>query len=67
MERRPLTTVLFEALVVGISTLIVFLIFKSIGIKRHWVAHVAGGALIHIVYEYLGLNQWWCATTYSKR
>lgn len=67
MQRRPLTTVLFEALVVGVSTLIVFLAFQKLGFKRHWATHVAGGALIHLIYEYLGMNQWWCAITYPRK
>jgi len=28
------------------------------------VAVVLAGALTHIVFEYLGLNRWWCKVTY---
>ena len=28
------------------------------------VAVVLAGALTHIVFEYLGLNRWWCLVTY---
>jgi len=27
-------------------------------------AVVLAGALTHVVFEYLGLNRWWCLVTY---
>jgi len=60
---RSLQTVMFEAIVIGIMNLM-FFYSLSIFIKNPMIALFIAGALIHLVFEYLGLNEWWCKSTY---
>jgi hypothetical protein len=63
---RPVTTVLVEALIIGImNTALIFSIAK-LNIKMDDpVLHLIAGALIHIIFEYTGGNKWWCTQTYK--
>ena len=60
---RSLQTVMFEAIVIGIMNLM-FFYGLSIFIKNPIITLFITGTLIHIVFEYLGLNAWWCKSTY---
>ena len=60
---RSLQTVMFEAIVIGIMNLVVFY-GLSIFIKNPVIILFICGVLIHLILEYLGLNEWWCKTTY---
>jgi endonuclease V-like protein UPF0215 family len=60
---RSLQTVMFEAIVIGVMNL-VFFYSLSMSIKNPMILLFISGALIHIVFEYLGLNEWWCKSTY---
>ncbi len=65
---RAFPIVAFEALVVGLLVLGMFYVFKMIGVKNHWTAHIIGGALIHIIFEYSpfgNLNEKWCRATFE--
>ena len=67
---RPLSVILFEAFVVGLLVLLMFHIFKALGIKHHWTSHILGGALIHLFFEFSpfgNLNKMWCRATFSWR
>jgi hypothetical protein len=59
---RPITTVLIEALIIGVMNLI--LIMGLDKLKAPMVPLIAG-ALIHIIFEYTGGNKWWCTQTYK--
>jgi len=60
---RSLQTVMFEAIVIGIMNLVCFY-GLSIFIKNPVIALFICGVLIHLVLEYLGINEWWCNSTY---
>lgn len=60
---RSLQTVMFEAIVIGIMNLVVFYVL-SIFIKNPVITLFICGVLIHLILEYLGINEWWCKTTY---
>jgi hypothetical protein len=60
---RSLQTITFEAIVIGIMNVFIFHTL-SVFIKNPMVALFITGALIHIVFEFLGLNEWWCRVTY---
>mgnify|MGYP007072041896 FL=1 len=60
---RNVFTVAFEALVVGLVLLVLLMLTKMLPIPAE-AAVVLAGALTHVVFEYLGLNRWWCLVTY---
>lgn len=62
---RQLTTVLFEALVIGILNALLFVTLNQLreDINPIVVLVICGG-LIHVLFEYTGANEWWCKTTY---
>ncbi len=63
---RPVTTILMEALVIGImnATLIFGINQLKLNIETS-ILHLLTGALIHIIFEYTGGNKWWCTQTYK--
>ena len=63
---RTVSTVMFEALVIGIMNATLFWSLKQLNfnISPQWLLVIAG-ALIHIVFEYTGTNRWWCKATYE--
>jgi len=64
--QRPIQTVMIEAIVIGIMNAVIFYILKSLKIvlPTHVLLMICG-ALIHIIFEYTGGNQWWCRQTYK--
>lgn len=62
---RPVTTVLVEALIIGIMNAVLIFAFSKLNIKMDTpVLHLIAGALIHVIFEYTGGNKWWCTQTY---
>ena len=62
---RPVTTVLVEALIIGIRNAVLIFAISKLNIKMDTPAlHLIAGALIHIIFEYTGGNKWWCTQTY---
>jgi hypothetical protein len=59
---RPITTILIESLVIGIMNLVLIMGLEKLGIP---LIPLIAGALIHIIFEYTGGNQWWCTQTYK--
>jgi len=59
---RPITTILIESLVIGIMNLVLIMGLEKLGIP---LIPLIAGALIHIIFEYTGGNQWWCTQTYT--
>lgn len=63
---RPVTTVLVEALIIGIMNAALIFSIAKLNIKMDSpVLHLIAGALIHIIFEYTGGNKWWCTQTYK--
>lgn len=62
---RSTSTVLVEALVIGIMNAVLIYGIAKLNIKLDThVLHLLAGALIHIIFEYTGGNRWWCTQTY---
>jgi len=55
-----------EAVVVGVMTSALFYSLKYLntGLTTPWLLFLTG-ALIHIVFEFAGLNEWWCRRTFN--
>jgi hypothetical protein len=66
MLTRPVTTVVLEALFIGILNASLFYGLKTMNLilPPQWIL-VLCGALIHIIFEYTGGNEWWCRQTYK--
>ena len=62
---RPTSTVLIEAFIIGIMNATLYYALKSLKIvlPTHLLLLICG-ALIHIIFEYTGGNEWWCKKTY---
>lgn len=67
---RPITSVLLEAIMVGISLVpvmyVVFYGYRAIrkqNLNLVWTAFLSG-ALIHVLYELVGLNKYYVETIY---
>lgn len=60
------SSLLLEAVVVGVmtSTLFYSLQYMNTGLTTPWLLFLTG-ALIHLVFEFAGMNEWWCRQTYS--
>ena len=63
--QRPLQNVLIEAVIIGIMNAVLYYALKSLKIvvPTHVLLFICG-ALIHIIFEYTGGNEWWCKKTY---
>lgn len=62
---RSTSTVLVEALVIGIMNAVLIYAISTLNITLDTpVLHLLAGALIHIIFEYTGGNKWWCTQTY---
>ncbi len=62
---RSTSTVLVEALVIGIMNAVLIYAISKLNITLDTpVLHLLAGALIHIIFEYTGGNKWWCTQTY---
>ena len=64
---RPITDVLIEAGVIGLMNMFIVWVFTKIPSMRKipllWKLFIAG-ALIHLLFEVVGANEWWCKKTY---
>lgn len=65
MQYRNFLTVLTEAVFIGALTVVLYLILNNLGLKNMYVKLFLIGALAHIIFEYLGLNEKWCKTVYN--
>lgn len=36
------------------------------GVNSNLNLLILSGALLHVLFEYAGLNQWWCESTYRR-
>ena len=62
---RSTSTVLVEALIIGIMNAVLIYAISKLNITLDTpVLHLLAGALIHIIFEYTGGNKWWCTQTY---
>lgn len=59
---RPITTVLVEALIIGVMNIILVMGLDKLKVP---MVPLIAGALIHIIFEYTGGNKWWCTQTYK--
>ena len=59
---RPITTVLTEALIIGVMNIILIMGLDKLKVP---MVPLIAGALIHIIFEYTGGNKWWCTQTYK--
>jgi hypothetical protein len=63
---RPITTVLAEAIIIGIMNATLIFGINKLNLKLDTpILHLIAGALIHIIFEYTGGNKWWCTQTYK--
>lgn len=60
------SSLLLEAIVVGLMNASFFyaLTQMNMNLSTPWIIFIAG-ALIHLVFEFAGLNEWWCRQTYK--
>lgn len=63
--QRPVQNVLIEAVIIGLMNAGLYYTLKSLKIvvPTHVLLFICG-ALIHIIFEYTGGNEWWCKKTY---
>ena len=63
---RPINIVLVESIVIGAMNMSLFWILSS-QFKRMPAIQILFlcGALIHLIFEYIGANKWWCTQTYK--
>jgi hypothetical protein len=64
MQYREVSSVLIEGIVIGIMTVVLFLVL-SLSKMNHLFLLFVTGFLIHILFEYTGKNEWWCKKTYK--
>lgn len=63
--QRPISNVAMEAVVIGIMNVgIIYALKFGLNIDN-FIIYLLAGALIHILFEYSGGNQWWCTQTYK--
>lgn len=68
---RSAVTVMLEAIVIGVMNALIIIALEKIRSKtdmkkiKTWVLHFVSGALIHVLFEVFGGNEWWCLTTYK--
>lgn len=64
--RRPVQTVMIEAVVIGVMNALLFYLLRMFKfIVPNHILLIICGALIHIIFEYTGGNEWWCRQTYK--
>ncbi len=64
MKARSVQSVLTEAMIIGVMNLVFFMILTRLIKLSTPLRLIIVGALIHIVFEYSGGNEWWCKSTY---
>jgi hypothetical protein len=57
-------TILLEAFVIGLMNVFVIAGLEKLRWRR-WIMYFVSGALIHLFFEIIGGNKWWCVSTYS--
>lgn len=63
MQYRELSSVLIEATVIGLMTVVLYTLL-SISKMPNLAILFLTGVLIHVLFEYTGGNEWWCRKTY---
>jgi hypothetical protein len=62
---RPVKDVLFEATIIGILNIAIYYLLRRISKKSTTTLLLfISGFMIHMLFEYLGANEWWCRQTY---
>ena len=63
--QRPIQTVLLESVIIGLMNAGLYYILKitKVVLPTHILLMICG-ALIHLIFEYTGGNEWWCRQTY---
>lgn len=62
---RPVKDVLFEATIIGILNIAIYYLLRRISKKSSTTLLLfISGFMIHLLFEYLGANEWWCRQTY---
>ena len=67
---RSIVTVMLEAIVIGIMNTLIIIALEKIIMKteiktKTSTLYFISGALIHLLFEVFGGNEWWCLTTYK--
>lgn len=62
---RNVLTVAIEAIVIGIMNVVIIKLLSNIKSLKTWLVYLLSGAGIHILFEVLGGNEYWCRTTYT--
>lgn len=62
---RELSTILIEATVIGLLNVAFYFTMLRLGLDLV-PALALSGALIHVGFEFAGLNEWWCRITYPR-
>ena len=67
---RSVVTVMLEAIVIGIMNTLIIIALEKIIMKteiktKTSTLYFISGALIHLLFEVFGGNEWWCLTTYK--
>jgi len=63
--QRPTSNVVMEAVVIGLMNVgIIYALKLGLNIDN-FIIYLLAGALIHLIFEYTGGNQWWCTQTYK--
>lgn len=62
---RPVSTVMIESIVIGIMNATLFWSLSQLKLIPKQLILVLCGALIHLIFEYTGGNEWWCRQTYK--
>lgn len=63
---RPVRDVLLEATIIGILNIVIYYLLRRISKKsKTTLLLFVSGFMIHILFEYLGGNEWWCRKSYK--
>ena len=67
---RSIVTVMLEAIVIGIMNTLIIIALEKIIMKteiktKTSTLYFISGALIHLLFEVFGGNEWWCLATYK--
>ncbi len=70
MKYRELKTVLFEAVIIGLFTALLYYIINYIYNKLKFDIGLYGkifivGFFAHLLFEYIGMNEKWCRDVYQ--
>ena len=65
MKYRPLPHIVTEAVVIGVLNFVIFTLINRTSKLSMMMKLFLSGVLIHILFEVLGGNEWWCRSTYK--